>query len=85
MNQPAIDRCIREQGECARPTLIDNAIPTTEPCRWCDADSQPHTPGCPCGERYGQIQQLGGVPLERWWGGKGKHSLTWEELGERFK
>ena len=41
--------------------IIVNSIPATERCRWCDALNEPHSPSCPCGERYQQIQSIGGI------------------------
>ena len=49
----------------ARPVveLITNTKPASEDCRWCDAlTGQVHSAACPNGERYWQVQKLGGVP-----------------------
>jgi hypothetical protein len=45
--------------------LIDNLIPSVGPCPNCGSDAEPHSPACPAGERYRQVQDLGGVPLPR--------------------
>lgn len=46
------------------PPLIENSVIVTgESCRWCDALDEPHSRCCPLGERYKQVQQLGGVPV----------------------
>lgn len=42
--------------------LIDNERIDPWWCPYCDADGQPHSAFCPMGERYAQVQQLGGVP-----------------------
>jgi hypothetical protein len=57
--------------------LIQNTIKAAESCRWCSARNEPHTPACPAGERYKQVQDLGrsGIPVPRsgnefagkWW------------------
>lgn len=44
--------------------LIDNTIICTEECRFCDSYLTPHTPACPNGERYKQVQKIGGVPWQ---------------------
>jgi len=44
--------------------LVDNARIDPDPCHWCGADGQPHSPACPKGERYAQVQGLGGVPMK---------------------
>jgi hypothetical protein len=56
----------KRKGRAARtlaPMLIANTVASTEPCRWCGADGRPHSQACPLGERYKQVQQLGGVPM----------------------
>lgn len=44
--------------------LIINTTPAAEDCRWCSVRAgEPHSFACPCGDRYAQIQKLGGVPF----------------------
>lgn len=39
--------------------LIDNSIPAEEDCTWCDAViGIIHSPACPNGERYKQVQRI---------------------------
>lgn len=49
----------------ARPAvvLIENTRVVAEDCRWCGATAGfgVHSKACPMGERYKQVQQLGGV------------------------
>ena len=47
-----------------QPTeLVNNAALADNDCPWCDAKSgiDVHSPACPLGERYKQVQSLGGV------------------------
>lgn len=47
-------------------TLITNTLPASEPCRLCDAQiGEPHSAACPMGERYRQVQAMGGVPMPK--------------------
>lgn len=44
--------------------LINNSKPAEYECAWCGARARRgvHSAACPAGERYKQVQQLGGVP-----------------------
>lgn len=68
------DGFVRSRKRC--PVLIDNAIPSIGPCPSCGSDGEPHSPACPAGERYRQVQDLGGVPLPK---------MTWEETVAWFR
>lgn len=51
--QDADDYISKGQG------LIDNSLPTNEPCSWCIAKvGDIHSPACPNGERYKQVQDI---------------------------
>jgi hypothetical protein len=51
-------------NEIKKTQLINNSILAAEECRWCSAFNEPHTSACPCGERYKQVQKMGGVPFK---------------------
>jgi len=43
--------------------LIENTKPAEHDCNWCGAKvGDIHAPACPMGERYRQIQDMGGAP-----------------------
>lgn len=44
--------------------LIENVTPATTLCQYCDALNVPHSRACPMGERYKQVQSLGGVLMK---------------------
>jgi hypothetical protein len=46
-------------------TLIDNTTIAEHDCPWCfaEAENDVHSPACPCGERYKQIQEIGGAGI----------------------
>jgi hypothetical protein len=48
-------------------TLIKNTARAKYDCAWCGAKKgkHVHSAACPVGERYKQVQQLGGVPWVR--------------------
>lgn len=43
--------------------LVENSIPAEKECAWCGAHLEPHSQACPNGERYKQVQAMGGVPV----------------------
>ena len=44
------------------PTLLTNTKPAERSCAWCSArKGRVHAAACPLGERYQQIQSVGGV------------------------
>lgn len=48
--------------------LIENTLRAEHDCAWCEAEKGVvHSAACPAGERYKQVQTMGGVPwpLER--------------------
>ena len=61
----APSRTVR-RAKLAPVVLIENTRVVTEDCRWCGAEADKfsaHSRACPMGERYKQVQQLGGVPM----------------------
>lgn len=62
MSQAAVRSTPPVGSKAPSDRLIENTAPALEQCRWCDALNVPHSRACPLGERYQQVQQLGGVP-----------------------
>lgn len=62
-------------------TLIENTKLSNQNCAWCDArkNKDTHSKACPLGERYKQVQQLGGVAWP-----KGKPFLNREDFTNEY-
>jgi hypothetical protein len=63
-------RMSKRARKAAEARLPQNAKLATEICPWCSALNEPHSPACPGGERYREVQNRGGVPMDKLSGGE---------------
>jgi hypothetical protein len=63
-------------------TLIENTKLSDQNCAWCDArkGKDVHSKACPLGERYKQVQQLGGVPVPKEAASKKQQAVVHDEI-----